>query len=121
MAGTSLNKTHPIQAAATERSRDVVPRDLASRDLAKTAAVLMLLMVGLVPAQALDLRELAPCKAAAFRLCDRSQGLTTEALWKCGATLASRSGEVGRKCLAVLVRHGQLSADSLSGEKAPVP
>ena len=60
MARTIL-LSRPIQAAATERSRDV-----ASRDLAKTAAVLMLLMVGLVPAQALDLRDLAPCKAAAI-------------------------------------------------------
>jgi hypothetical protein len=110
MARTLL-LSRPIQAAATE----------GSRDLAKTAAVLMLLMVGLVPAQALDLRDLAPCKAVAIRLCDRSQGLTTAALWKCGATLASRSAEVSRKCLAVLVRYGQLSADSLSGEKAPVP
>jgi hypothetical protein len=81
----------------------------------------MLLMVGLVPAQALDLRDLLPCKAAAIRLCDRSQGLTTAALWKCGATLASRSGEIGRKCMAVLVRYGQLSADSSLAEKPPVP
>jgi hypothetical protein len=89
--------------------------------MAKIAAVLMLLMVGLVPAQALDLRDLLPCKAAAIRLCDRSQGLTTAALWKCGATLASRSGEIGRKCMAVLVRYGQLSADSSLAEKPPVP
>jgi hypothetical protein len=105
-----LHMSHPIQAAATMRSNDVV----------KATAALMLLMVGLTPAKALDLRalrDLLPCKAAALRLCDRSQGLTAAALWKCGATLAGRSGEVGQRCLAVLQRYGQLSAVSSSGER----
>jgi hypothetical protein len=31
------------------------------------------------------------------------------ALYKCGATLASREHEVGQRCLDVLKRYGQLS------------
>ena len=110
---TTLVQDRP---AATGRLKDV-----ASRNLVKTAAVLMLLMVGLGPANAFDLRDLLPCRAAAMRLCDRSQGLTRDALWKCGATLAARSAEVGRRCVAVLVRYGQLAGDSASAEKPPVP
>ncbi|MEJ0077966.1 MAG: hypothetical protein WDO17_21520 [Alphaproteobacteria bacterium] len=49
-----------------------------------------------------------PCKSAALRLCDRSQGINSAALWKCGATLAERHNEVGQRCLDVLKRYGQL-------------
>jgi hypothetical protein len=72
-----------------------------------TAAILFLAWAA--SADAVDLKDLIPCKAAAVRLCDRSQGLTVAALYKCGATLASRYSEVGRRCQAVLERHGQLS------------
>jgi hypothetical protein len=51
---------------------------------------------------------LLPCKSAALRLCDRSQGISSAALWRCGATLAERQQEVGQRCLAVLRRYGQL-------------
>jgi hypothetical protein len=46
---------------------------------------------------------------AAARMCDRSQGMNADALRKCGATLASRRDEVSRRCVAVLIRYGQLS------------
>jgi len=52
--------------------------------------------------------ELLPCRSAALRLCDRSQGLTTASLWRCGATLAERHNEVSQRCVAVLKRYGQL-------------
>jgi hypothetical protein len=52
--------------------------------------------------------ELLPCKSAALRLCDRSQGLTAAALWRCGATLAERHNEVNQRCVDVLKRYGQL-------------
>ena len=53
--------------------------------------------------------EMLPCKSAALRLCDRSQGMTAAALWRCGATLAERQHEVSERCVAVLKRYGQLS------------
>ena len=72
------------------------------------AAGTFLLMIGNTAAGALDLKGLMPCRSAAARLCDRSQGMTVEALWRCGATLATHRHEVGRGCLAVLKRHGQI-------------
>lgn len=54
------------------------------------------------------LRELVPCKSAAMRLCDRSQGINVAALWKCGATLAARQQDLGPRCVDVLKRYGQL-------------
>jgi len=53
--------------------------------------------------------EMLPCRSAALRLCDRSQGITAAALWKCGATLAERHNEVSQRCVAVLKRYGQLA------------
>jgi hypothetical protein len=40
-------------------------------------------------AKAIDLAELAPCKPAAARLCDRSGGMSWTNLLRCGATLAA--------------------------------
>lgn len=54
------------------------------------------------------LLTLLPCKSAALRHCDRSQGASSAALWKCGATLAERQHQLGERCLAVLRRYGQL-------------
>ena len=68
----------------------------------------LLFTTAIAPAQALELQELMPCKAAALRMCDRSEGLTMAALWKCGATLASHRHELGARCVEVLVRYGQL-------------
>ena len=59
-------------------------------------------------ASAIDLAELAPCKPAATKLCDRSGGMTWSNLLRCGATLAAQSWRVGDGCRAVLKKYGQL-------------
>jgi len=75
----------------------------------KLAASMLALTAVTAPVDAVDLKDLTPCRAAAVRLCDRSQGTDAAALWKCGATLASRRHEVGSRCVEVLIRYGQLS------------
>ena len=72
------------------------------------AAAVLLLTMGAGSADAIELKSLMPCKSAAIRLCDASQGITVDALWRCGATLAARRHEVGRSCLEVLKKYGQL-------------
>jgi hypothetical protein len=72
------------------------------------AAGALLFIGSIESANALDLGGLMPCKAAAVRLCDRSQGMTVAALWRCGATLAARRHEIGERCRRVLVSYGQL-------------
>jgi len=65
----------------------------------KTTAVVMFLPMGsAATAGALDLNDLLPRRAAAARLCDGSQGVTVAALYRCGATFASRHEEVSRRC-----------------------
>jgi hypothetical protein len=59
-------------------------------------------------ANAIDLAELAPCKPAAARLCDRSGGMSWSNLLRCGATLAAHSWRVGEGCRTVLRKYGQL-------------
>ena len=59
-------------------------------------------------AGAMDLAELAPCKPAAARFCDRSSGMTWSNLARCGATLAAHSLHVGNTCREVLKKYGQL-------------
>jgi hypothetical protein len=59
-------------------------------------------------ANAIDLAELAPCRPAAARLCDRSDGMTWTSLVRCGAILAAHSWRVGNECRAVLRKYGQL-------------
>jgi hypothetical protein len=78
------------------------------------AAAAVLLTMGMGCAGAIELKGLMPCKSAAVRLCDASQGLTVDALWRCGATLAARRHEVGRSCLEVLRKYGQLQGDALT-------
>src|ERR1700752_2981211 len=56
----------------------------------------------------IDRKDLAPCRPAAARLCDRSGGMTWSNLLRCGATLAANSSRVGNSCRAVLKRYGQL-------------
>jgi hypothetical protein len=56
----------------------------------------------------MDLAELAPCKPAAARFCDRSGGMTWSNLARCGATLAAHSLHVGNTCREVLKKYGQL-------------
>jgi hypothetical protein len=59
-------------------------------------------------ANAVDIAELAPCRPAAARLCDRHSGMTFDNLLRCGATLAAHSWRVGESCRAVLRKYGQL-------------
>ena len=59
-------------------------------------------------AKAIDLAELAPCKPAAARMCDRTGGMTWTNLLRCGATLAAHSWRIGDGCRAVLRKYGQL-------------
>ncbi len=68
------------------------------------------LLVGLSAsaANAVDLAELAPCRPAAARFCDRSGGMTWNNLLRCGATLAAQSWHVSSRCRAVLRKYGQL-------------
>ncbi len=74
------------------------------------AGALLGLFMGLsaTAANAIDLAELAPCRPAAAKLCDRSGGMTWDNLLRCGATLAAHSWRVGDECRAVLRKYGQL-------------
>jgi hypothetical protein len=76
----------------------------------KTFVAGTFLLVASAPVSALDLKELIPCRSAAARLCDKTQGMTADALLRCGATLATHRHEVGRGCLVVLRRYGQIDA-----------
>jgi hypothetical protein len=53
-------------------------------------------------------QDLAPCRPAAARFCDRSGGMNWSNLLRCGATLAAHSFRVGDSCREVLRRYGQL-------------
>jgi hypothetical protein len=64
--------------------------------------------VSATAANAIDLAELAPCRPAAARFCDRSGGMTWDNLLRCGATLAAQSWRVSSSCRAVLRKYGQL-------------
>ena len=75
------------------------------------AALLVACLAGNAKAGEVDrstIVRLLPCKSAALRLCDRSQGIDAAALWRCGATLAQRQHEVSARCIDVLKRYGQL-------------
>jgi len=54
------------------------------------------------------LNDLAACRTAATRHCDRSGGMTASNLMQCGATLAAISDQIGNQCRRVLRRYGQL-------------
>jgi hypothetical protein len=71
-------------------------------------AACLLLGVSATAANAVDIAELAPCRPAAARLCDRSGGMTWSNLLRCGATLAAQSWRVNSRCRAVLRKYGQL-------------
>jgi hypothetical protein len=68
----------------------------------------VLVALSATAANAIDLAELAPCRPAAARLCDRSGGMNWANLLRCGATLAANSWRVGSNCRAVLHKYGQL-------------
>ena len=73
-----------------------------------TFLVGLLLGLSVTGAAALDVNDLAPCRPAAARFCDRSEGMTFSNLLRCGATLAAHSFRVGNACRDVLKRYGQL-------------
>ena len=68
------------------------------------------ILIGLsaTAANAIDLAELAPCRPAAARYCDRSAGMTFANLLQCGATLAAHSWRVSSRCREVLRKYGQM-------------
>ena len=74
------------------------------------AALVGVLLVGLssTGALAVDANDLAACRPAAARFCDRSEGMTWSNLLRCGVTLAAHSFRVGNACRDVLKRYGQL-------------
>jgi hypothetical protein len=71
-------------------------------------AGVLLLGLSVTDALALDANDLAPCRPAAARFCDRSDGMTWTNLLRCGATLAAHAFHVGNACRDVLKRYGQL-------------
>jgi hypothetical protein len=71
------------------------------------AAFLFLSLSGTI-AGALDMADLAPCRPAAARFCDRTGGMTWSNLLRCSATLAAHSFRLGNGCREVLRRYGQL-------------
>jgi len=77
----------------------------------------VLMLGGFVSAAgAIDYKDLAPCKPAASRYCDRADAhdangtgqINMSSLMRCGATLAAVSQRVGEPCRVVLRRYGQL-------------
>jgi hypothetical protein len=68
----------------------------------------VLVGLSITAANAIDLAELAPCRPAAAKLCDRSGGITWTNLLRCGATLAANSWRVSNRCREVLHKYGQL-------------
>jgi hypothetical protein len=71
-------------------------------------AACFLIGISATAASAIDLAELAPCKPAAAKMCDRSGGMTWSNLLRCGETLAAQSWRVSSSCRAVLHKYGQL-------------
>lgn len=74
----------------------------------KLALAAISLCLTVTAADAVDLRAMAPCRLAAAKYCDRSQGMTVSNLLRCGATLAANSEAVGSPCRQVLRRYGQI-------------
>ena len=74
------------------------------------AALAGVLLLGwsVTGARALDVNDLAACRPAAARFCDRSDGMTFTNLLRCGATLAAHAFHLGNACRDVLKRYGQL-------------
>lgn len=72
------------------------------------ACAIILLGLSATVASALSMNDLAPCRPAAARYCDRSGGMTWSNLLRCGATLAAHSFKVSNSCRGVLRRYGQL-------------
>ena len=73
----------------------------------RTVFAALLFGLSISGAGAVDVKELIPCKPAAFRYCERT-GSTMSDLMKCASTLASVSNQIGNQCRQVLKRYGQL-------------
>jgi hypothetical protein len=71
-------------------------------------AIFLFLGLSTTIAGALDIQDLAPCRPAAAKFCDRSGGMSWSNLLRCSATLAAHSFRVGNGCRDVLKRYGQL-------------
>ena len=82
--------------------------DEGRRSMKMLIAAVMFVGVSATAANAIDLAELAPCRPAAARYCDRSGGMTFSNLMRCGATLAAQSWRVSSRCREVLHKYGQL-------------
>jgi len=76
--------------------------------MTKTLLGVLVFGLSVTAANALNMKDLAPCRPAAARFCDRSGGMTWSNLLRCGATLAANSSRVGSGCRVVLRRYGQL-------------
>ena len=77
--------------------------------MVKSLVAASLLGMLITTAEAIDVKELAPCKPAASRYCDHSDlSASMSNLLRCGATLAANSHRVGEGCRVVLRRYGQL-------------
>jgi hypothetical protein len=74
----------------------------------KSVVAILFLAVSATAAGAIDMNELAPCRPAAAKLCDRSAGMSWSNMMRCGATLAANKHRVGDDCREVLKRYGQL-------------
>lgn len=76
----------------------------------KRTTVLAFLFLGLSTtiAGAINLQDLAPCRPAAERYCDRSAGMTWSNLMRCSSTLVAHSFHISTGCRDVLRRYGQL-------------
>ena len=88
---------------------DVLLQMARGRNRGKQALIgVLLLSLSVTAAEAIDLDALAPCRPAATRFCEHSEGMTWGNLIRCGATLAANSFRVGNACRDVLKRYGQL-------------
>jgi hypothetical protein len=74
----------------------------------KIIAACLFLGLSTTFAGAIDMQDLAPCRPAAAKFCDRSGGMTFSNLMRCSATLVAHSFRVGNSCRDVLKRYGQL-------------
>jgi hypothetical protein len=83
---------------------------MKDRPMMVKKAVVALFFLGTTAtiAQAIDMQDLAPCKPAAARFCERIGVMNWSNLLHCGATLAAHSSRIGDDCREVLRRYGQL-------------
>jgi hypothetical protein len=78
------------------------------RLMKKSLLAFFLLALSVTAVGAVEMKDLAPCRPAAARFCDRSGGMTWSNLLRCGATLAAHSFHIGNACRDVLKRYGEL-------------